>query len=520
RNNGDGSFGVDLNRNYGYMWGFDNTGSSPTPSSETYRGTSPFSEPETQAIRDFCNSHQIQLTFNYHTYGDLLIYPWGYLPNFLTPDSTLYITLAMDMTQFNNYTYGTGDQTVGYLVNGDSDDWMYGEQTTKGKIIAFTPEVGPSFWPSPSQIYPLALENIYPNMVLAMGPGVIVADSLDPNPPANFTVYSDYATPTSIQLNWDDPTSFASGDTLLPAEFNIQIRRDGNIIDSVNGGVESYLDAGLNDGQEYFYSIFAKVIATDSVSEEVGASWHAGGAPTPAAPSGLFITESGADLMMHWSNPAVNVDSTPMDDFAGINLYEDGSLVATYIRATTDTGRVDSALYSPAAGTHQYYVTAIDNESPANESAASNTAYSPIAIPFFDDFAVAGVPNPGFWLNENGEVTSNGVNPPSTPNALQLDGHPNGGDRVNILPVDLSGMAGQGLILSFWYQPAGNGNDPETGDSLTVDFLNNLGQWKNVRRWPGTPVQPFVNEVIAIDNENPGAGATFFHPGFQFSVTP
>ena len=51
-NNGDGSFGVDLNRNYGYQWGYDNTGSSPNPSNNTYRGTAPFSEPETQAIRD------------------------------------------------------------------------------------------------------------------------------------------------------------------------------------------------------------------------------------------------------------------------------------------------------------------------------------------------------------------------------------------------------------------------------------------------------------------------------------
>ena len=110
RNNGDGSFGVDLNRNYGYQWGYDNTGSSPNPSNNTYRGTAPFSEPETQAIRDFCNSHDIKLCLNYHTYGDLLIYPWGYSDSF-TPDSTLFIELAVDMTQFNNYTYGTGSQT-------------------------------------------------------------------------------------------------------------------------------------------------------------------------------------------------------------------------------------------------------------------------------------------------------------------------------------------------------------------------------------------------------------------------
>jgi len=52
RNNGDGTYGVDLNRNYGYMWGLE--GSSGDPSSSTYRGPEAFSEPETCALRDLC----------------------------------------------------------------------------------------------------------------------------------------------------------------------------------------------------------------------------------------------------------------------------------------------------------------------------------------------------------------------------------------------------------------------------------------------------------------------------------
>ncbi len=177
RNNGNGTMGVDLNRNYGHEWGYDNTGSSPNSSSDTYRGPSAFSEPETQAMRDFCNSRDFKLALNYHTYSDLLIYPWGYIASFLTPDSAVFIEYASDMTQFNGYTYGTGDQTVGYLVNGDSDDWMYGEQTSKNKILAMTPEVGSfsdGFWPSQSRIYPLAEENVYPNLFAAWAAGEFV----------------------------------------------------------------------------------------------------------------------------------------------------------------------------------------------------------------------------------------------------------------------------------------------------------------------------------------------------------
>ncbi len=165
--------GVDLNRNFGYMWGYDNSGSSPTPTAATYRGTTAFSEPETQVLRDFCISRStyggFKLVLNYHTYSNLLIYPWGYIANFETPDSVIFREYARDMTQFNKYAYGTPSQLL-YPVNGGSDDWMYGEQTTKNKILSFTPEVGTAsdgFWPPSSRILPLAQENLYPNLYTA-----------------------------------------------------------------------------------------------------------------------------------------------------------------------------------------------------------------------------------------------------------------------------------------------------------------------------------------------------------------
>ena len=70
--------GVDLNRNYGYEWGFDDDGSSPFTENQTYRGPAPFSEPETNAIREFCNGHEFQIALNNHSFGNLLIYPFGF----------------------------------------------------------------------------------------------------------------------------------------------------------------------------------------------------------------------------------------------------------------------------------------------------------------------------------------------------------------------------------------------------------------------------------------------------------
>ncbi|MBK7632511.1 MAG: immune inhibitor A [Ignavibacteriales bacterium] len=159
RNNGDGSFGVDLNRNFGYQWGYDNIGSSPTPSSETYRGPSAFSEPECQAIRDLATLRSYKTYFNMHTYGGYILYPWGYI-DAETPDSLAYREFASLLTSKSGYAYGSGSELLGYPSNGSIRDWMFGEQTLKGKTYGYTIEIGDAFWPLQSQIFPIAQQNL------------------------------------------------------------------------------------------------------------------------------------------------------------------------------------------------------------------------------------------------------------------------------------------------------------------------------------------------------------------------
>lgn len=171
RRNTGGAYGIDINRNYGYMWGIDDQGSSPDPNEETYRGASAFSEPETQNIRDFCNSHEFRLCLNYHSYANKLLYPWGYTDvTPLTPDDSIFAAYAALMTKDNHYYYGPGATAI-YMTNGGSDDWMYGEQTTKLKILAYTPEVGSGddgFWPAPENIIPLCHQNMSQNLNAAL----------------------------------------------------------------------------------------------------------------------------------------------------------------------------------------------------------------------------------------------------------------------------------------------------------------------------------------------------------------
>lgn len=163
RKNRNGS-GIDLNRNWGPydLWNYPNNGSSTSPSSETYRGTAPFSEPETAAVSKFVSGKKIRTALNYHTYSNLLIYPWGHTGQMADPK---FKTMAAEMTRINGYRYGTAQQLL-YAVRGDSDSWFFKD----AGVFAMTPEVGgggDGFWPSKSRIFPLAQENLEANLLLA-----------------------------------------------------------------------------------------------------------------------------------------------------------------------------------------------------------------------------------------------------------------------------------------------------------------------------------------------------------------
>ncbi|NOT34695.1 MAG: T9SS type A sorting domain-containing protein [Candidatus Eisenbacteria bacterium] len=165
-NNNSGTFntstdGVDLNRNYPYKWGLNNLGSSGSQSSDTYRGPSAGSEPETQAQMNLVISKQVLTGMSFHTYSDLHIHPWGWTLN-ATPDSLLFQRWTDDMTIANGYTGGLAPRFL-YEVNGEFNDWCYGEVVAKPKGFTWTPEVGSpedGFWPLPSRITPLADENL------------------------------------------------------------------------------------------------------------------------------------------------------------------------------------------------------------------------------------------------------------------------------------------------------------------------------------------------------------------------
>jgi hypothetical protein len=139
--NGDGVIstgdGVDLNRNFAYKWGYDDEGSSPSPTSETYRGAAPGSEPETRALDRFEKRVHFTYGINYHSAAELLLYGVGWQVATPTPDDVLYRALAgtPDNPAIPGYRSQVSSEL--YTTNGEAD----GHAGNVNGMAMFTPEM-------------------------------------------------------------------------------------------------------------------------------------------------------------------------------------------------------------------------------------------------------------------------------------------------------------------------------------------------------------------------------------------
>jgi|TARA_B110000914_G_scaffold225733_1_gene247370 hypothetical protein len=172
RKNRKNGHGVDNNRNYEYyingnsnngVWGGE--GASNNTSSSSYHGTGPFSEIENQAIKWFCEQHNFVMAFNNHSYGDLLLYPYGYTSDAPTPENEVFEIISEELVSRNGFNNILSSGL--YPAAGDSDDYMYGTIGTHNKIYAMTPEIGSEFWPPSSQIEEIAKSMMYLNTTSA-----------------------------------------------------------------------------------------------------------------------------------------------------------------------------------------------------------------------------------------------------------------------------------------------------------------------------------------------------------------
>ncbi|MEU4075770.1 zinc carboxypeptidase [Streptomyces venezuelae] len=147
-NSGSSYIGTDLNRNWDYKWGCCG-GSSGSKSSETYRGTAPESAPEVKVVADFVRSRvvggkqQITAAIDFHTYSELVLWPFGWTtantaPGMTLDDRNAFAAVGGKMAASNGYTPEQSSDL--YITDGSIDDYLWGSQ----RIFAYTFEMYPS----------------------------------------------------------------------------------------------------------------------------------------------------------------------------------------------------------------------------------------------------------------------------------------------------------------------------------------------------------------------------------------
>jgi len=141
-NNGDGQTqvgdGVDPNRNFPNHWGYDEEGSSSIQSSDTYRGPTPMSEPETQAMVGLLNQIGFAFQVNYHSNGQWLLYAEGWQTSTPTADDPIYYALSgnLDDPAIAEFHPGLSSDVL-YVTNGETTDYAHAVTGA----LAWTPEL-------------------------------------------------------------------------------------------------------------------------------------------------------------------------------------------------------------------------------------------------------------------------------------------------------------------------------------------------------------------------------------------
>jgi hypothetical protein len=215
--------GVDPNRNYPAHWNYDREGSSSIESSDTYRGPSPGSEPETQAIMGLFNRIPFRFQVNYHSFGPWLLYPQGWQIGTPTADDPIFYALSgnLDKPAIPDFYPGLSSDVL-YVTNGEMTDWA---NSTHG-TIAWTPELEPGCdtcgfvfpddealvqqefqkqLPFALDVAKSALDPAHPVSHLNLSPRPLVVKSDDTYkaglPTSNFTFAYSYGDPQEVRVD-------------------------------------------------------------------------------------------------------------------------------------------------------------------------------------------------------------------------------------------------------------------------------------------------------------------------------
>ena len=305
-----GADGVDPNRNFDEHWNYDNEGSSSSSSSDTYRGPSPRSEPETEASAGLIDRVKPKFVVNFHSYGPLILYPQGWQVG--TPDADNPIYAALAGTDANpgipGFDPGLSSDEL-YVTNGETTDYA---ETSVG-AISFTPELGEGcagcgfVFPDDEALIQAEFEK-----TLAFDLDIAKSATNPGNPTSHLgtTVKPFYLSQTEVDAEngalsmFDYRFDKSYGD---PQEVRILAKRslgDVTLKYRINGGsVQSRPTTEWTGGERYgpgngtYYHVVGGTISGTSPSDSVEV-WFEGGGQTSDSFTYTAVSETGDPVLI------------------------------------------------------------------------------------------------------------------------------------------------------------------------------------------------------------------------------
>ena len=320
--------GVDPNRNYGGFWG--GPGASADPTNETYHGPGPFSEPETQNVRELISTRQVTTLITNHTFSNLVLRPPGIQVQGPTPDESMYKALGDAMAAENGYTSQLSYQL--YDTTGTTEDWSY--YATGG--LGYTFEIGPEHFHPPfaetvaeyeggnREAYFLAQEN-----------------TADPARHSVLTGRAPAGAVLRLKKTFETPTSRDTTftDTL---DSTIQVPAGGSFEWHVNPSTRPLVaqergrePTGDPSPPQTFSSTGGTVPCADFDDPPEGCYED----HTITIPGGTGVDNARATIRVQWATPVSDYD---------MKVYRDGEEVGSSGQGTTDFEQV--VLADPAPG--------------------------------------------------------------------------------------------------------------------------------------------------------------------------
>ena len=483
--------GVDPNRNFAAHWGYDDEGSSNERFSETYRGPSPASEPETRAMQGLIDRIRPKFQSNLHSFGQWLLYPQGFQTGTLDADNPIYVALAGTDANpaIEGFNPGQAADTL-YVTNGETTDYA----DSKG-VVAYTPELGEGtpgagfVFPDDEALIRAEFERILP---FHLGLARSAVDPDDPISPVGITVKPFYLDQDEIdpqngaQSLFDFTFAVSYGD---PQEVRVLAKRSlgpVRLVYRINGGRPHIVSTHeWTGGERYgpgngdYYHVVAASVAGTVPGDSVEVRFEGGGARSDA-----FTYEVASD-----TNRRLLVVAA--EDYTGATPAKPGITAPQYLSYYTD------ALTANGIAWDLYDVDANGRTAPDNLGVLSH--YDAVIWYTGDDIvtreagwgpgnasrlAMQEIHEVRDFMNEGGRVLYTGqragqqytpalgtqlYDPFENRKCQGVDADP--AVTARCLPLNGSGDA-QGDPIEYWFGAAittpDAGSDPDTGDPFAI----------------------------------------------------